>query len=69
MKVQKKISNNWLNLRHKGDADKIAELAGVSPITVYRAYKGSASPDLIAVMNKFYEDRLNLVTQPKQNVY
>jgi len=49
----------WTSLRHRGDAELIASGAGVSYMTVHRAFKGSASPKLIEFMNEFYTERKN----------
>jgi len=49
----------WTSLRHRGDAELIASGAGVSYMTVHRAFHGSANPELIEYMNNFYEDRKN----------
>ena len=49
----------WTSLRHRGDAEAIASATGVSYMTVHRAFKGSASPELIEYMNNYYEQRKN----------
>ena len=49
----------WTSLRHRGDMEAIASATGVSYITVHRAFKGSASPELIEFMNEFYTERKN----------
>lgn len=63
MRVNKQMREKWLQYRHKGDAELIAQKANVSPITVYRAYRGSASPELAQVMNEFYFNRINQINQ------
>ena len=57
MKVPKLNLLLWTSLRHRGDAELIASGAGVSYMTVHRAFHGSANPELIEYMNQFYEER------------
>jgi hypothetical protein len=47
----------WTSLRHRGDTEAISLATGKSYMTVHRAFKGSANPELIEYMNNFYEQR------------
>ena len=57
MKVSNLNLMLWNSLRHRGDTEAISLGAGVSYMTVHRAFKGSANPELIEYMNNFYQER------------
>lgn len=59
MKVPKLNLILWTSLRHRGDTEAISLATGKSYMTVHRAFKGSANPELIEYMNQFYEERKN----------
>jgi AcrR family transcriptional regulator len=62
MKIPNKLLREWEQLRSGGDAQKIAELAGVSVMTVYRAFREEAcNDDVLDAIAKYYKDKKDKV--------
>lgn len=62
MEIPKNIWNKWTDIYSRGDADKIAEIAGCHPNTVLNAIRnGRCSAELFMVMADFYAPRIQLI--------
>ena len=62
MKIPNKLLREWEQLRSGGDAQKIAELANVSVMTVYRAFREEVcNDDVLEAIAKYYKEKKDKV--------
>lgn len=62
MKIPNKLLRDWEQLRSNGDAQKIAEIAGVSVMTIYRAFRDEVcNDDVLEAIAKYYKDKKDRV--------
>jgi AcrR family transcriptional regulator len=58
MRIPNQLLREWEKLRSGGDAIKIAELANVSPMTIYRAFRDEVCNDkVLDVIAKYYKEK------------
>lgn len=71
MRIPNKLLDEWTKLRSGGDAIKIAEQAGVSPMTIYRAFREEVCNDevfeAIAAYYKEKKERIENILSDFQN--
>ena len=64
MKIPYQLLKEWEQLKSNGDVQKIADRAGVSRMTVYRAFKEEVcNDDLIEVIAEFYKEKRDMVNE------
>jgi hypothetical protein len=62
MKIPNKLLRDWEKLKSNGDAQKIAEIAGVSVMTVYRAFREEVcNDDVLEAIAKYYKEKKDRV--------
>jgi DNA-binding phage protein len=71
MKIPNKLLREWEKLKSNGDVPKIAEQAGVSRMTIYRALREEVCNDdvleAIAAYYKEKKERIDLLISDYQN--
>lgn len=64
MTIPDKLIKKWLILRSPGDADKMAEKAGVTADYITRSIRlGKSRDEVFKVIAEFYEDKANLIKE------
>lgn len=64
IQIPNKVFEKWEALKADGDFNRIAEMSGVHPNTVRRAYeKGYCSPEVLEAIIRLYEDREELLRE------
>lgn len=62
MRIPNKLLREWEQLRSNGDAQKIAEIAGVSTMTIYRAFREeNCNDDVLEAIATFYKEKREMV--------
>lgn len=71
MRIPKKLLTEWAELKSGGDAIKIAKIANVSPMTIYRAFREEVCNDdvfeAIAAYYKEKKERIENILSDFQN--
>jgi AcrR family transcriptional regulator len=58
MRIPNRLLQEWEKLRSGGDAVKIAEIAGVSPMTIYRAFREeTCNDDVLEAIAAYYKEK------------
>lgn len=58
MRIPYKLLDEWIKLKSAGDAQKIAEMAGVSPMTIYRAFREEVcNDDVLEAIAAYYKEK------------
>lgn len=61
MKIPNDVFLKWRSLYDRGDAQRIAEVAGVHKNTIFNAFnRRAASPHLIHEMTKFFKEKAKI---------
>ena len=71
MRIPHSLLKEWARLKSAGDAQKIAEMAGCSPMTVYRAFREEVCNDnvleAIAAYYKEKKERIDILISDYEN--
>lgn len=57
MIIKNKYLKRWKSLKEWGDQKEIQRIAGVSHVTVIKAFRGEASEELFKIIQEFYNQR------------
>jgi IS30 family transposase len=65
MQVKKRIINNWLTLKEKGDIEKIAKITGKQPSTISRVISGKqeTTPDVVEQIVAYFKPRKKQISK------